>query len=173
MIEELARPNRLNEDKLEALKNLFPHVFTEGRIDFDALREELSGNLDELEPGDEHYGLNWPGKRQAKRLANKPPSGTLRPVPGEGVDEETTKNLIIEGDNLEVLRIMQKAYAGRVKMIYIDPPYNTGNDFIYPDDFKEPVEAYLRRSGQTDEEGALVSNPKSSGRYHSSWLTMI
>ena len=170
---KLERPERLDSDKLEALKELFPQVFSDGKINFEALREELADEVEELTPGDEHYGLTWPGKREAKRLASKGPTGTLRPVPGEGVNEDTTKNLIIEGDNLEVLRIMQKAYAGRIKMIYIDPPYNTGNDFVYKDDFTEPLERYLQASGQADDNGMLVANPKASGRFHSAWLSMI
>lgn len=172
-VEKLERPTRLDDDRIAALRELFPAAFSEGRVNLEALRDELADHLDEVEPGDEHYGLSWPGKRAAKRLAAMAPSGTLAPAPGEGVDEASTQNLIIEGDNLEVLRILQKAYAGRVKLIYIDPPYNTGNDFVYKDDFKEPVEKYLEASGQADMAGLLTSNPKSSGRYHSAWLNFI
>ena len=172
-ITPLDKPDNLQAEKIEALKDLFPQAFSDGKLNLDALKEELGDLVDELPAGEEHYGLNWPGKREAKKLATKPPTGTLKPVPDEGVNEDTTKNLIIEGDNLEVLRIMQKAYAGRIKMIYIDPPYNTGNDFVYKDDFKEPVESYLRKSGQADEEGLLVANPKASGRFHSNWLNMM
>ena len=172
-ITSLDKPDNLQAEKIEVLKDLFPQAFSDGKLNLDALKEELGDLVDELPAGEEHYGLNWPGKRDAKKLATKPPTGTLKPVPGEGVNEDTTKNLIIEGDNLEVLRIMQKAYAGRIKMIYIDPPYNTGNDFVYKDDFKEPVESYLRKSGQADEEGLLVANPKASGRFHSNWLNMM
>ncbi len=172
-VEKLERPTRLDDDGIAALRELFPAAFSEGRVNLEALRDELADHLDEVEPGDEHYGLSWPGKRAAKRLAAMAPSGTLAPAPGEGVDETSTQNLIIEGENLEVLRILQKAYAGRVKLIYIDPPYNTGNDFVYKDDFKEPVEKYLEASGQADMAGLLTSNPKSSGRYHSAWLSMM
>ena len=172
-ITPLDKSDTLQAEKIVALKDLFPQAFSDGKLNLDALKEELGDLVDELPAGEEHYGLNWPGKRDAKKLATKPPTGTLKPVPGEGVNEDTTKNLIIEGDNLEVLRIMQKAYAGRIKMIYIDPPYNTGNDFVYKDDFKEPVESYLRKSGQADEEGLLVANPKASGRFHSNWLNMM
>ncbi len=172
-VEKLEKPKRLDQEKLEALKELFPSVFSDGTLNFEAFKEELADNVEDLAPGDEHYGLTWPGKRQAKKLAAKPATGTLVPVPGEGVDEATTQNLIIEGDNLEVLRILQKSYAGRVKMIYIDPPYNTGNDFIYKDDFKEPVEKYLEATGQADLDGLLTSNPKASGRYHTNWLNMM
>jgi adenine-specific DNA-methyltransferase len=109
-IEKLRKPERLDEDKLQALRDLFPSIFTEGdRIAFERLKDELAANVDELEPGEEHYGLNWPGKRRAKKLATMPPTGTLKPVPGEGVNEETTRNVLIEGDNLEVLRILQTA----------------------------------------------------------------
>ena len=172
-ISPLEKPENLNDEKVAQLKALFPQAFSEGKLNLDALKEELGDLVDELPEGEEHYGLNWPGKRDAKKLATLPPTGTLKPIPGEGVNEETTKNLIIEGDNLEVLRIMQKAYAGRIKMIYIDPPYNTGNDFVYKDDFKEPVESYLRKSGQADDEGLLTANPKASGRFHSNWLNMM
>ena len=129
------------EKKIQALKELFPEIFTEGQINLDALKEELADFIDELPDGQEHYGLNWPGKRDAKKLAMIPPSGTLKPAFGEGVNEDSTKNIFIEGDNLEVLRLLQKSFAGRIKMIYIDPPYNTGNDFVYKDDFKEPIES--------------------------------
>jgi adenine-specific DNA-methyltransferase len=173
MIEKLERPTRIDTDKIEALKALFPSTVSDGRINFDALREELSDDLIDVEMGDEPYGLNWSGKRKAKRLAITSASGTLSPANGEGIYEDATKNLIIEGDNLEVLRILQKSYTGRIKTIYIDPPYNTGNDFVYNDDFKEPVEAYLQATGQADSEGLLTSNPKSSGRYHSNWLNMM
>ncbi len=122
----------------------------------------------------EHFGLSWPGKREARRLAAIPSKGTLIPQPGQGVDEETTHNFFIEGDNLEVLKLLQKSYAGRVKMIYIDPPYNTGNDFVYPDDYSEPLDAYLKRTGQTDEKGQLLTtNRRAGGRFHSMWLNMI
>ena len=130
-IEKLERPERLDEDRIEALNALFPSAVTDGRINFEALRDELEGHTAEVGPDDQHYGLQWPGKRQAKKLGVRPPSRTLAPAPGEGVDEDTTKNLVIEGDNLEVLRILQRSYAGRVKLIYIDPPYNTGNDFVH------------------------------------------
>lgn len=172
-IEKLELPKRLDEERIAALKDLFPEVFADGRVNLEALKDALADIAEDDEVGDEHYGLTWPGKKQAKKLAVMPPTGTLVPMPGEGIDEETTKNIFIEGDNLEVLRILQKSYAGRIKMIYIDPPYNTGNDFIYKDDFKEPIESYLRRTGQSDEEGLLTSNPKANGRYHSNWLSMM
>jgi adenine-specific DNA-methyltransferase len=119
----------LTAENIERLKILFPEAFTEGKIDFDVLRQLLGGKVDERE---EKYGLNWNGKRRARQIALAPSTGTLRPCPAESVDWDTTQNLMIEGDNLEVLKLLQKSYAGKVKLIYIDPPYNTGKDFVYP-----------------------------------------
>ena len=164
------------DERFEALKNLYPELFSDGEINTDVLKEilgkfELPEGQDKT-PG--YYGLYWPGKRAAKQLARKEAEGTLEPVAGEGVNEDTTHNIYIEGDNLEVLRILKQSYKGRVKMIYIDPPYNTGNDFIYPDDFKMPVEEYLKLTGQADESGKmLVSNSKSNGAFHTNWLNMM
>lgn len=174
-IEELERPNRIDEDKIEKLKELFPEAFGDGKLNIEILREEIETIDDELieESKEEFYGLQWVGKREARRLASLAPEGTLIQVNGEGLNEEETNNILIEGDNLEVLRIMQKSYSRKIKMIYIDPPYNTGNDFIYPDDYKEQIENYLQKSGQADEEGLLTSNPKASGRYHANWLSMM
>ncbi|WP_419828065.1 site-specific DNA-methyltransferase [Sphingomonas sp.] len=156
---------------IAALKALFPAAVADGRIDFDTLRQLLG---DEVDDGDERYGLSWPGKRRARRLALTPSTGTLRPAPEDSVEWDTTRNLMIEGDNLEVLKLLQKSYAGEVKLIYIDPPYNTGNDFIYPDDYADTIGNYLRRSGQVGEGGALnTSNPQSSGRFHTDWLNMM
>jgi adenine-specific DNA-methyltransferase len=123
-------------DNIEHLKALFPDAVTEGRIDFDVLRQLLGG---EVEGRPEKYGLNWHGKWLARQIALTPSTGTLRPCPEESVDWDATQNLMIEGDNLEVLKILQKSYAGKVKLIYIDPPYNTGNDFVYHDDFRDSV----------------------------------
>ena len=164
------------DERIEALKRLYPEIFSEGKINLDKFKDITStSDLPEGEdktPG--YYGLYWPGKRAAKQLAKKPSEGTLELVPGDGVNEETTRNIYIEGDNLEVLRILKQSYKGRVKIIYIDPPYNTGEDFIYPDDFKMPVEEYLKMTGQVDEKGkSLVSNPKSSGAFHTNWLNMM
>jgi len=166
---------KLNEEQLEQLKQLIPEAFKDGLVDIGALSDALSGYSDEnLDIDDNLFGLTWPGKRQAKRAAAIPPVGTLVPVPGDGVDEETTKNIYIEGDNLEVLKIIRKAYFGKIKMIYIDPPYNTGNDFIYPDDFSETEESYKRRTGQIDENGMATStNKKATGRFHSKWCSMM
>ncbi len=158
-------------ENLDHLKELFPEAWTEGRIDFDVLKQLLGGAVDER---DEKYGLNWHGKRQARQIALAPSIGTLRPCPEESVDWDTTQNLMIEGDNLEVLKLLQKSYAGKVKMIYIDPPYNTGNDFVYRDNFRDTIDGYLSVTGQSDESGkAVVSNTEASGRYHTHWLNMM
>jgi adenine-specific DNA-methyltransferase len=162
----------LTEDRLKELQAVVPEAFADGRINWDTLREALGETLED--ESQEHFGLFWPGKREARRLAALPSKGTLIPQPGAGVDENSTHNLFIEGDNLEVLKLLQKSYAGRVKMIFIDPPYNTGGDFIYPDDYKEPLEVYLERTGQLDKTGVLLTtNTRASGRYHSNWLNMI
>lgn len=161
----------LTEHNIEQLKQLFPNVFTEGKIDFDALKSEL-GEFTETD--NERYQFTWNGKEQAKRIATTPTLGTLRPAPEESVNWDTTENLYIEGDNLEVLKLLQKSYFGKVKMIYIDPPYNTGKDFVYKDDFKDNLANYQRLTGQKDEEGnPLFTNSDSSGRYHSNWLNMM
>lgn len=157
-------------DHLDRLRELFPEAFTEGRVDFDVLRQLLG---DAIEDGDERYGLNWRGKRAARRLALTPSTGTLRPAPEESVDWDTTQNLMIEGDNLEVLKLLQKSYAGKVKLIYIDPPYNTGKDFVYPDDFQDSIRNYLDITGQIGEGGRLTSNTETSGRFHTTWLNMM
>ena len=164
------------DERLEALKQLYPEIFSDGKINLDAFKD-VTGTSDLPEGQDRtpgYYGLYWPGKRAAKQLARKEAEGTLEPVPGDGVNEDTTHNIYIEGDNLEVLRILKQSYKGRVKMIYIDPPYNTGNDFIYPDDFKMPVEEYLKMTGQADESGKkLVTNLKRNGAFHTTWLNMM
>ena len=158
-------------ENLGALKALFPETFTEGKIDFEALKQLLGGVVNER---DEKYGLNWHGKRQARQLALTPSTGTLRPCPEESTDWETTKNLMIEGDNLEVLKLLQKSYAGKVKLIYIDPPYNTGKDFVYPDNYRDNIQNYLELTGQIDGENRkLSSNTESSGRFHTDWLNMM
>jgi adenine-specific DNA-methyltransferase len=163
-----------DDDRLAALRALVPEAFADGRINWDTLHEALGDHLEDEAADAEHFGLFWPGKRQARRLAVRPPDGALVPCPGQGVDEAATRNLFIEGENLEVLKLLLKSYAGQVKMIYIDPPYNTGNDFIYSDDFTESLDAYLRRTAQADERGALLTtNPRASGRFHSNWLSMI
>ncbi len=158
-------------ENVERLKALFPEAFTEGKIDFDTLRQLLGGAVDERE---EKYGLNWHGKRRARQLALTPSTGTLRPCPEESVDWDTTRNLMIEGDNLEVLKLLQKSYAGKVKLIYIDPPYNTGKDFVYPDNFQDNIKNYLELTGQVGDGGRkLSSNTEASGRFHTDWLNMM
>jgi adenine-specific DNA-methyltransferase len=161
-----------SEERLEVLRDLFPEVFTDGRVALDRLKELLE---DVASDGtvDEHYALNWPGKQQARRLANQPPHVTLRPVQKAGVDEETTGNMVIVGDNLQVLLALQKSYASSIKLVYIDPPYNTGNDFIYKDTFAVDEELYLQETRQADPHGRLVSNPQTSGRFHSNWLSFM
>ena len=161
----------LIDGNLAQLKTLFPEAFKEGGVDFEVLKQLLGGQVDERE---EKYGLNWHGKRRARQIALTPSTGTLRPCPGESVDWDTTQNLMIEGDNLEVLKLLQKSYAGTVKMIYIDPPYNTGKDFVYPDNFTDNIKNYLELTGQTDGEGRkLSSNTEASGRFHTDWLNMM
>ncbi len=156
---------------IEQFKVVFPEVFTEGKIDFDMLKQLLGGAIDERE---EKYGLNWHGKRQARQLALTPSTGTLRPCPEDSVAWDTTQNLMIEGDNLEVLKLLQRAYSGRVKFIYIDPPYNTGKDFVYPDDFQDNIKNYLELTEQVDNNGRKrSSNTEASGRFHTDWLNMI
>lgn len=159
------------DDRLEALRATFPEVMREGKVDVDALRRSLG---DWVDPGPERFGLTWPGKAECMRVIQEPSIGTLVPMPEESVDWDTTQNVIIEGENLEVLKLLQKAYYGKVKLIYIDPPYNTGKEFIYPDNFKEGLADYLRYSGQVDEEGfKLSANAETDGRYHSKWLSMM
>jgi len=155
---------------IEELKALFPEAFTEGKIDFAVLKQLLGGTVDERE---EKYGLNWHGKRRARQLALTPSTGTLRPCPEESVDWETTKNLMIEGDNLEVLKLLQKSYSGKVKLIYIDPPYNTGKDFVYPDNFQDNIKNYLELTGQVEGGRKISSNTEASGRFHTDWLNMM
>lgn len=158
-------------DNIEHLKSLFPEAFTEGKIDFAILKQLLGGSVDERE---EKYGLNWHGKRRARQLALTPSTGTLRPCLGESVDWDATQNLMIEGDNLEVLKLLQKSYANAVKLIYIDPPYNTGNEFIYSDRFEDNLTTYLRYTGQVNDEGLRSStNTEASGRFHTNWLNMM
>jgi adenine-specific DNA-methyltransferase len=162
----------LAAEQVAQLKRLFPECVAEGRVDFDRLRATL-GDLDALAPRD-GYSFTWAGKQEAFRALQAPTHMTLRPAPEESINWDDTRHLFIEGENLEVLKLLYKAYYNRVKMIYIDPPYNTGNDFIYQDDFAQPRRAYLEKTGQMDAEGnRLVSNPESSGRYHSDWLSMI
>lgn len=158
-------------DNISKLKELFPEAFTEGKVDFDALKEVLGSYVDGRE---ERYSFTWNGKSKARMLAQTPSTGTLRPCKEESVDWDTTQNLFIEGDNLEVLKLLQKSYHKKVKMIYIDPPYNTGKDFVYKDNFKDNIRNYKEITGQVDGEGrSLSNNPETSGRYHTDWLNMM
>ena len=171
----------ITQKNLGYIKELFPSCVTETKdkigntqlsVDFDLLRQELSESI--VEGSQERYHLNWPGKREALRSANTPISKTLRPCPKESVNFDNTKNLFIEGDNLDALKLLQEIYLGKVKMIYIDPPYNTGNDFIYKDNFSGNKDEYLKKSNQNDDKrNRLVANTESNGRFHSDWLSMI
>ena len=162
----------LAEFNKERLLEMFPIFRSEGGgVDFDRLKLALGESVD---VGKEVFGMRWPGKAESIRLANSPSHGTLSPDKKESVNFDTTKNLIIEGDNLEVLKLLQKSYQGKVKMIYIDPPYNTGNDFVYKDDFADGIKNYLQQSGQVDDDGNLLStNSETEGRFHSNWMNMM
>lgn len=158
-------------DNISKLKALFPEAFTESKVDFDALKEVLG---DYVDGRDERYSFTWNGKSKARMIAQTPSTGTLRPCKEESVDWDSTQNLFIEGDNLEVLKLLQKSYHKKVKMIYIDPPYNTGKDFVYKDNFKDNIKNYKEITGQVDGEGRnLSNNPETSGRYHTDWLNMM
>jgi len=158
-------------DNTEKITELFPDVLTEGKIDFDVLRETLGDYIDDKP---ERYSFTWNGKSRARRISQTPSTGTLRPCQEDSINWNTTQNIFTEGDNLEVLKLLQKSYHKRIKMIYIDPPYNTGNDFIYPDDFHDNIKNYMELTGQTDEEGRKFSvNAETAGRYHTNWLNMI
>jgi adenine-specific DNA-methyltransferase len=160
---------------LAQLKALFPELITEGAsgpaINVDVLKALIGDQT--VTDADEKYGLNWHGKKKARQIALTPSTGTLRPSPEESVDWETTRNLMIEGDNLEVLKLLQKSYAGKVKLIYIDPPYNTGKDFVYPDNFQDNIKNYLELTGQTEGGAKITSNTDASGRFHTDWLNML
>jgi len=162
----------LGREQIERLKQIFPECVSEGQVDFDLLRATL-GDADAL--ADENaYTFTWAGKQDAFRAIQTPSGASLAPAPEESVDWDETRHLFIEGENLEVLKLLYKSYFGQVKMIYIDPPYNTGSDFIYRDDYSEPRRAYLEKTGQMDAEGnVLTSNPETRGRYHSDWLNMM
>src|SRR5690625_211154 len=161
----------ITDEKKRQLKQLFPEVFREDKVDFDHLKRVLGEWVD---PGKERFGLQWPGKADCMKTIQQPSIATLRPDREESVNFDETENLFIEGDNLEVLKLLQKSYFGKVKMIYIDPPYNTGNEFIYPDNYTESLDTYLKYTGQKDEEGNWQStNRDTEGRFHSKWLNMM
>jgi adenine-specific DNA-methyltransferase len=171
----------LTQDNIARIRALFPGCVTEAmgpdgklalRVDFDLLRQELSDSI--VDGPQERYHLDWPGKRQALVTANAPIAKTLRPVREESVEFDTTRNLFIEGDNLEALKLLQSSFLGEVKVVYIDPPYNTGKDFIYNDKFSESRSDYLERTNQIDNDGnRLVANTQANGRFHSDWLSMM
>ena len=168
------------QENIAKIRALFPECVTEVKrdgkvtlaVDFDELKQEMSGML--IDEREERYQMTWPGKSKAKLLANTSISATLRPCKEESVDFDNTQNLYIEGDNLDVLKLLQETYLGKVKMIYIDPPYNTGSDFVYEDDFAQSAEEYVANSGQYDDQGnRLVENKETNGRFHTDWLNMI
>ncbi len=161
----------ITQQNIEQLKALFPDVFSEGKIDFEALKAVLGEAIDDSA---ERYNFTWNGKNKARQIAQTPSTGTLRPCKEESVNWDSTENLFIEGDNLEVLKLLQKSYHKKVKMIYIDPPYNTGKDFVYKDNFHDNIKNYLEVTGQIDSEGnKLNTNSDTSGRFHSDWLSML
>src|SRR5690606_29751554 len=172
---DMQSPDLVNQN-IEKLAELFPNCVTESdtgkAIDFDLLRQELSHAV--VEGNKERYRLEWPGKKEAIVTANLPTTKTLRPVREDSIDFDNTENIYIEGDNLEVLKLLQESYLGKIKMIYIDPPYNTGKDFVYKDNFARDSQEELFDSGQQDEyKQRLVANPETAGRYHSDWLSMM
>lgn len=162
-------------ENIQRLKALFPELVTEGpdglAVNVDVLKALIGDRM--VSDADEKYGLSWHGKRRARQLALTPSTGTLRPCPEESIDWDTTQNLMIEGDNLEVLKLLQKSYAGKIKLIYIDPPYNTGKDFVYPDDFRDNIKNYLELTGQVEGGAKISSNAEASGRFHTDWLNMM
>lgn len=173
MIKMTGESKNILEQNIADLRKLFPEVCCEDKIDFDKLKQILGEYVDDNK---ERYNFTWNGKGQAIKLSQTPSMGTLRPYPGEEESKnwDTTENLYIEGDNLEVLKLLQKSYYGKVKMIYIDPPYNTGRDFIYPDDYRDSISNYQKLTGQLSEEGHKTSsNSETSGRYHTEWLNMM
>ena len=164
--------NLLSDDTLCKLKALIPSAFVDGQINFDVLKASLGGSIENHDK--EAYGLNWAGKKNAINTCSVPSVGTLRPCPSDSESFDETNNLFIEGDNLEVLKLLQNSYANKVKLIYIDPPYNTGNDFVYDDSFSDNLSNYLKKTGQVESDGAkLTTNIESGGRYHTNWLNMI
>jgi adenine-specific DNA-methyltransferase len=161
----------LREELLARLRNAVPEAFADGRLDLERLGE-LAGDAVETAP--ERYGLTWPGKREAVAMLQAPSRATLVPDSSESVNFDAAQHVFIEGENLEILKLLYRSYFGRVKLIYIDPPYNTKSDFIYPDDFSDPLGAYLKMTGQVSNEGDLLtSKPETGGRRHSGWLSMM
>ncbi|WP_443479023.1 site-specific DNA-methyltransferase (plasmid) [Novosphingobium aerophilum] len=169
--DEAAGSGDMVAGNIARLSALFPQIMTDGKVDFEVLRELLG---DAVEDNEERYGLNWKGKRKARAFAMTPSLGTLIPAPEDSVDWDTTQNLMIEGDNLEALKLLRRSYAGKVKLIYIDPPYNTGRDFVYPDNYHDAIGNYLSITGQISEGNeVLTTDRESGGRFHTSWLNMM
>ncbi|MAD30413.1 MAG: site-specific DNA-methyltransferase [Flavobacteriaceae bacterium] len=169
--DQVSRSKDLIQENIDQLKQLFPEIVSEGKIDFKSLQQVLG---DEIEDEEEFYRFTWAGKSQARREAHKPSTGTLRPDKDDSLDWDTTQNVYVEGDNLEVLKLLQKSYAGKIKMIYIDPPYNTGKDFVYKDNYKDNLKNYQEVTGQINNDGNKIStNSDSDGRFHSNWLNMM
>jgi len=161
----------ISEEKIAELKKVIPEVFTEGKIDFEKLQRTLGKDIDGK---DEKYSFNWAGRKETFKNIQTTAKGTLKPAEKESVNFDKTENLFIEGDNLEVLKLLQKAYFNKIKMIYIDPPYNTGKDFVYKDNFKNNIQSYLEQTGQSNGDGVkLTTNPETNGRFHSDWISMI
>ncbi|ALF26874.1 DNA methylase N-4 [Fusobacterium nucleatum subsp. nucleatum] len=164
----------LVQENVKKLKEIFPEIFIEGKIDFDLLRQICNGGVQNTESSKERYSLTWNGKSRARQIAQEVSTGTLRPAKEESKNWDNTENIYIEGDNLEVLKLLQKSYHGKIKMIYIDPPYNTGKDFVYKDNFTDNIENYKEITGQINKEGIkLTTNTETNGRYHSDWLNMM
>ena len=161
----------ISEEKIKKLRKVIPEVFTEGKIDFEKLQRTLGK---EINGKDEKYSFNWAGRKETFKNIQTTAKGTLKPAENESINWDSTKNLFIEGDNLEVLKLLQKAYFNKIKMIYIDPPYNTGKDFVYKDNFKNSINAYLEQTGQLNGNGVkLTTNVETNGRFHSDWISMI
>ena len=167
----------LVQENVKKLKEIFPEIFIEGKIDFDLLRQICNGGggvVQNTESSKERYSLTWNGKSRARQIAQEVSTGTLRPAKEESKNWDNTENIYIEGDNLEILKLLQKSYHGKIKMIYIDPPYNTGKDFVYKDNFTDNIENYKEITGQVNKEGIkLTTNTETNGRYHSDWLNMM
>jgi adenine-specific DNA-methyltransferase len=173
-IEKLRPSYNFTEDRMKELEQVIPEAFSDGKINWQRLKEAMGQFVEDGEEPVEHFGLTWPGKREARQLASIPSMGTLAPKLGDGIDENLTSNIFIEGDNLEILKIIHKSYNRKIKLIFIDPPYNTGSDFIYKDNFTEPLRSYLESIGNIDRQGNILStNTQADGRFHSKWLSMI
>lgn len=173
-IQKIQPSYKFNEEQLKQLRLIAPEAFKDNILDYNTLYEALADNIEDEDMNTEFFGLSWPGKTKSKKVASIPSKHSIEYIPGEGINEDKTRNILIEGENLDVLKLLQKSYAGSIKIIYFDPPYNTGMDLIYEDDFSETTEEFLTRTGAKDEQGRLLStNTKSDGRFHSRWLNMM